>query len=334
MNAFAGDYQTPERMALKRRAIPLPDLAGKRVLDIGCDHGYWSFLAAELGAASVLGIDRNRDVRGVGPVNLVAQNEAIARADARYRICHFRRLELGRQWHDFSPGDVVLMFSVYHHVFENCGDHASIWYWLHRHCEPGAELLWEGPVDDSDPVVRANVTFENRARYTREQILAAARDLFEAEPIGPALHVPTREVWRFRRREVATEQLLGTIVAGAGGATAAFEYAGGRRIGEIGYALGWRPYPGSLNVRLDQPFDWNDRHYRAEILDVVQRGRGLEVEWSPRWVRFYPLTIDGVDACAMRFEGERYPPDLLELIAPWRLRDRLTSGSGRVTIAR
>jgi CTP-dependent riboflavin kinase len=124
------------------------------------------------------------------------------------------------------------------------------------------------------------------------------------------------------------------MIAGAGGATAAFEHAGGRRIGEIAEVLGWRPFPGSLNVRLEVPFDWNDGYYRAEILDVVERGRGLDVEWRPRWARFYPVTIDGVDACAMRFEGERYPAELVELIAPWRLRDRLTSGTARVTIAR
>lgn len=333
MNAFAGDYQTAERMALKRQAVPLPELEGRRVLDVGCDHGYWSFLAADEGAVEVVGLDRGRDVRGRGKVNLVAQNEAIARADRRYRACRFRRIDLGKQWHDFGRFDLVLMLSVYHHVFQNCADHAAIWHWLHRHCAPHATVLWEGPLDDSDPVVRADVAIDRRGRYTRHAMFEASGQYFAAEPVGPALHAPTREVWRFTPLLIARQEVTGTIVDGAGGATAAFEYANGHRIRAIAEILGWRPFPGSLNVRLDLPFDWNDCYLRAELPDLAVRGAGLDSEWRPRWCRFYPLTIDGVDATAMRFEGERYPDNFLELIAPWRLRDRIAAPRP-VTVAR
>ena len=44
------------------------------------------------------------------------------------------------------------------------------------------------------------------------------------------------------------------------------------------------------------------------------------------------LKIEGIDAWALRFEGEKYDPAFLELIAPDRLRD-LVSGP-QVTIAR
>lgn len=96
--------------------------------------------------------------------------------------------------------------------------------------------------------------------------------------------------------------------------------------------LGFRPVPGSLNVQIDRPFAWDDGFFRAQILDVKDRAKGLQSEWEPRWARFYPLTIDGEDSCAIRFEGERYDPAFLELIAPDRLRD-LVPGP-RVTIAR
>ena len=48
------------RMTDKLKAIPLPDLTGKRVLDIGCDHGFWTFLSAEK-AKKVVALDRGID---------------------------------------------------------------------------------------------------------------------------------------------------------------------------------------------------------------------------------------------------------------------------------
>lgn len=319
-------------MALKRQAVPLPDLSGKRVLDIGCDMAGWSFHCASLGAASVLGLDRNREVRGKGFQNLIAQNEALARATPGLHACTFRRIDLGAEWHSFGTFDVVLMLSVYHHVYNNCGDHRAIWFWLWRHCAPGGEVLWEGPVDDSDPVVRMNVSDDLRSGYTRGAILDAARMYFDAERVGPALHEPTREVWRFRRSERAPRYTQAVMRAGAGGAAAAFEYEAGRRIHEIAGVLGIKPMAGSLNLQLDGPFDWDDGYVRARILDVKDRAAGLDSEWVPRWARFYPLTIDGVPAQAFRFEGERYDYRFMELIAPVRLRDAVKGP--RVTLCR
>ena len=64
------------RMQQKLAAIEdvIPDLTGKDVLDIGCDFGFWSFLSAERGADKVVGLDRNRDVKGLGKVDLVGLN--------------------------------------------------------------------------------------------------------------------------------------------------------------------------------------------------------------------------------------------------------------------
>jgi 2-polyprenyl-3-methyl-5-hydroxy-6-metoxy-1,4-benzoquinol methylase len=47
-------YQTPQRMSAKLKAIPLPFMLGRRVLDVGCDAGFFSFLAAERGASEVV----------------------------------------------------------------------------------------------------------------------------------------------------------------------------------------------------------------------------------------------------------------------------------------
>lgn len=317
----APDYQTPQRMALKQAAVPLPDLAGRKVLDIGCDAGWWSFLANDAGAVQVVGLDRGREVRGFGFVDVVAENNARVAAESRNGI-RFEAINLGKEWRQFGRFDVVLVLSVYHHLYEAAGgDHRPVWFWLWQHCRAAGQVLWEGPLDDRDPVVRANVSTEHRAGYNAEAILAAASWFFAAERIGPALHEPTREVWRFRPHPCIWQRHYGTLRAGMGGATKAFEHAGGRRATEIERILGWRPYPGSLNVMLDAPFGWDDGYYRAEILDVVNRAQGFASAWAPRWARFYPVRINGEDACALRFEGEVYDPCFMELIAPYRLRD-------------
>lgn len=317
------DYQTPARMEAKRRAIPLPDLKGKFVLDCGTDFGAWAFLAAELGAKHVLGVDRNREVRGVGLVDLIAMNNAKA-LNQGITACQFRQMELGRQWEDLGAFDLVLVFSMYHHWFEQCGDHKAIWYWLSRQVLPAGEILFEGPVDDSDPVVRANVSEGNRSRFHRDAILAAAERYFFAQYVGPALHEPTREVWRFVPKLVYKRPShVGEIRSGAGGASSAFTYADGRRIREISKVIGVEPVPGSLNVRLSDAFDFYSDYYRAQILDVSERGRGLDVEWRPRWMRFYPVNIEGILAWAIRFEGETYPDNFVELVAPECLRDSI-----------
>jgi CTP-dependent riboflavin kinase len=318
------DYQTPRRMELKRQAVPLPNLEGRRVLDVGTDMGAWAWLAADAGASDVLGLDRNRTVREYGPVDLISLNRDYAALTGRDGVCRFMQTNLGKQWTEFGQFDVVLMLSMYHHVHEQCGDHRPIWFWLSRHCAFDGEVIWEGPVSDADPVVRANVSEENRKGYTLDKILQAASRYFTAERVGAALHEPTREVWRFVPTFRPRWSARGSIVSGAGGAAAAFNYRDGRRVKEIAAVLGWPPFPGSLNVLLSEPFDWESGYYRARILDVSQRGRGLDVEWLPRWARLYPLTIDGVYGCAFRFEGEGYRENFVEVIAPQRLRDTVT----------
>jgi hypothetical protein len=219
--------------------------------------------------------------------------------------------------------------------YEACGDHHAVWTWLAGHTappdpvagRPGGVVLWEGPVDDTDSVVRRNVSDANRPGYSRAALLAAAAPWFAAERIGPALHEPTREVWRFTRVAAAPLSWTATLKPGAGGAAPAFEHAGGRRIRELAAVLGWPPHPGSLNLALDRPFAWDRGYVRAQLLDVVDRKAGLGSPWAPRWARLYPVTIAGHPAHALRFEGERYPETFVELIALVRLRDLVQEGT-------
>lgn len=301
MTPDIGPYQSAT-MAAKLRAVPLPDLAGATVLDVGCDHGAWCWLAAERGAARVVGIDRGRD-----GMDLAERNASVN----RYAQVEFRALEIGRQWPELGRFDLVLLLNLYHHIYEVCGDHHSIWFWLWR--QTAGQLLWESPTDTRDSVVQMNVT----RPYHLADILSAASEWFHVERVGPG-HVATREVWRCTPKRWA-EMYSVELLAGAGGAAPAFEYAGGRRMDEIETALGVRPIPGSLNVRTDLSFHWDRGYYRAQVLDV-DRSAGLGGQWTPRWARFYPLR----DCWAFRFEGETYPDNFVELIAPHRLRDTIT----------
>jgi hypothetical protein len=310
----SGDYQTIERMAQKQRAVKLPDFKGKNILDVGCDHGFWCWLAAERGAAIAVGLDRNRPVNGK-IIDLIDRNNKIA--DAKKLKCLFIKMDIGRQWRQFTEFDITLMMSLYHHVFENCGDHSPIWYWLRKHtCEV---LIWENPVGINDDVVRLNMSPENQANYSRDAILSAAEKYFIIERIGPALHSPTREVWHCHPKPMQVMAWVGKTEKGQGGATRAFEYADGRRIKEIEFALSIKPYPGSLNIRLNEAFTWDRNYYRVKISDPVERNN-LNGEWASRWARFYPVKVNEIDCFAFRFENERYDDNFVELISPMHLR--------------
>ncbi len=325
VSSITSDYQTEKRMALKRQAVPLPDVKNKRCLDIGCDFGAWSWLMADAGAVYVLGLDRNRFVKAENRnVDLVEHCRMYASSTGR-SACEFEHVNLGKQWRRYGKFDLALMLSLYHHVFENVGDHLPIWYWLWQHVAHDGQLLWENPVSNVDPVVQQNVSAANQKNYRLDKIIGAASRYFEAERVGPALHEPTREVWRFKPYSVPVRNYIATLKSGMGGATTAFSYANGRRMKEIESVLGFTPFPGSLNLDLNEPFDWDSGYYRAEMLDPVVRNKGFDVEWEPRWVRFYPVTLaQDTLAYAMRFEGEKhYEPNFVELIASHRLRNWL-----------
>lgn len=298
-------------MAAKRRAVPLPDLEGKTVLDVGCDHGWWCREALRLGAFKVFGLDRNRSVKGV-PVDLIAYNKL------HLPSAEFRKINIGKQWHEYGRFDCVLVLSVYHHIFNNCGKHEPVWFWLWRHT--AGVLFWESPTSDDDPVIRMNVCHP----YRKDEILSAASKYFEVEYVGAALHVPTREVWSCTPKALAEVQSNAQAKDGTGGATAAFTWAGNRRIGEIEDILGITPVPGSLNCTTK--FDWTWGYYRAEVRDLVDRRAGLDSAWAPRWARFYPVKANGVPCFAFRFETDNYRPDFVELIADTRLRDHVSEG--------
>jgi tRNA (mo5U34)-methyltransferase len=100
---FLGDFP---RLKWERIAPHLPDVAGRTVLDIGCNGGFYSIEMRRRGAARVLGIDHDE--------HYLAQARFAARAEGA--DVEFRRLDtydvgaLGERF------DVVLFMGVLYHL--------------------------------------------------------------------------------------------------------------------------------------------------------------------------------------------------------------------------
>lgn len=316
------------RMAAKLAAIPLPDVQNRSVLDIGCDMGFWSYLAASRGASKIIGLDRNRDVKGQGQTDLVELNNKTVAAHKELGACAFHRIDIGKQWHCFGQFDIGLCLSLYHHIYANCGDHESIWFWFWLQIRD--ELIWENPSDLSDPVAYAHIPTEFKANYAGAPIFKAAQRYFNIEFVDTPEYCMTRDIYSCYWKECEVREHEGIAQQGSGGASKAWEHAEGRRCDEFEHAIGCRPLPGSLNVTMMQDFHWNEGYFRVQMLDVESRENGLLGNWFHRWARIYPCSCNDQPAYAFRFEGEHYPLNFVELISPIRLRDHVNGD--RVTI--
>ena len=174
---FAGGVSTPvhdrsviNRDEQRRRYFfdPLLSLAGgslrgRRVLDLGCNAGYWSLLAAEAGADFVLGVDARASY--LEQAELVFEAKGIERE--RYRFAQQNVFELAPE----EQFDVVLCLGLLDHVHRPF----ELFELMAR---SGAELL----VIDTE-VSRARSSLFELAR------LYNAADALE----GPLVLVPSRQ---------------------------------------------------------------------------------------------------------------------------------------------
>ena len=97
-------------------------LAGKRVLDLGCNAGFWSLAAVEAGAELVVGVDGRQ--MHVDQANLVFEAKGVDRA--RYQ---FLRGDVFTTEVDQGPFDVVLCLGLLYHVSNPFGlmDRIAAW---------------------------------------------------------------------------------------------------------------------------------------------------------------------------------------------------------------
>ena len=83
------------------------DLKGMRVLDLGCNAGYWSLQAVEAGADFVLGIDGRQ--MHVDQANLVFEAKGVEANRYQFEVGNFLH-------RSFGPFDLVLCLGVLYHV--------------------------------------------------------------------------------------------------------------------------------------------------------------------------------------------------------------------------
>ena len=85
-------------------------LAGKRVLDLGCNAGFWSLSAIEAGAEFVLGVDGRQ--MHVDQANLVFETKGIDASRYRFELADVFSLDLSEE----DPFDIVLCLGLLYHV--------------------------------------------------------------------------------------------------------------------------------------------------------------------------------------------------------------------------
>ena len=85
--------------------------------------------------------------------------------------------------------------------------------------------------------------------------------------------------------------------------------------------LGFEPSPGTLNLKLQEPFTLHDSDY-IEIEGFSEEGRSFG------GCICRPVRIGGIRGAIVRPERTGYPSTLLELIAPVKLREALGLSDG------
>jgi tRNA (mo5U34)-methyltransferase len=85
-------------------------LTGKRVLDLGCNAGFWSLAALEAGADFVLGVEGRQMY--IDQADLVFETKGVDRARYRFLVGDLFSLDL----HGDAPFDIVLCLGLLYHV--------------------------------------------------------------------------------------------------------------------------------------------------------------------------------------------------------------------------
>lgn len=120
VHGLAGAAEWPAVKAL------LPDLAGKRVVDLGCGFGWFARFARAQGAASVLGVDLSE--------RMIARAKADTSDSAvEYRIADLEHLELAEASFDFAYSSLA-----FHYV----GDFGRLARCVYDALTPGSDFLF------------------------------------------------------------------------------------------------------------------------------------------------------------------------------------------------
>ena len=84
--------------------------------------------------------------------------------------------------------------------------------------------------------------------------------------------------------------------------------------------LGFVPFPGTLNIKLDKPF--TPAGEAIKIVEFSEDGKTFG------GCQCYRIKINGIKAAIVRPERSSYPSNLIEIIAPTNLRESLNLSDG------
>lgn len=171
---------------LRNRQIVLKEVApnffhGKNFLDIGCNKGFFSLLAAE-------SFDRVQSID----------------TDERFiKLCRFLKQSNMDVFHtsfrDFIPQlefDKIFIGNVHHYIFKECKG----WEWISKLAAISTgKVLIEGPVDMSCKDMISVIPEDLQSKFTFEKFMQAMESFFTLEQKVSSIS-PGRWVMLFRRR--------------------------------------------------------------------------------------------------------------------------------------
>ncbi|MBI2936835.1 MAG: CTP-dependent riboflavin kinase [Thaumarchaeota archaeon] len=175
-----------------------------------------------------------------------------------------------------------------------------------------SDLEKAGYVDRMQRSGRASVKLTKKGVDTMTGIYAALSSAFEGtEPVP---------------------EIRGKVFAGLGEGAYYVSLRGYRR--QFVNLLGFDPYPGTLNLRLDSP---QDRRLRRDL----ERHSSINIEGfedghrTYGWAKCYPAEInDGLRGAVIILERTHYDDSVLELISPVNIREALQLKDGEIVSVR
>lgn len=125
---------------------------------------------------------------------------------------------------------------------------------------------------------------------------------------------------------IASIILIGRVISGLGEGAFYISLEGYRRA--IEEKLGFTPFPGTLNIKLDPQY-LPYRRYLDGLPGIVIPGftNGLRTYGG---VKAFKAKINGVEGAVVMPERTHHPTDVIEIIAPVKLRDALNLKDGDI----
>jgi SAM-dependent methyltransferase len=134
------------------------DFHGYSVADLGCSMGYFSFLALNLGASQVVGVDKDESY--VWRLNKLSKNygEMFPKYQGKLSFQHKELITLPK----IPKTDILLVHSLIHwfFVFDRQMTIDAVVDWMYENCEYG--VYFEGCIDATEQVMAQHNVSEER----------------------------------------------------------------------------------------------------------------------------------------------------------------------------